>query len=82
MARIADAAEMQIESPVHESVEDTHSSYHECMDSILEHIASGKRARVTIASHNATSCQRALECMDRLQIDPKEGSMSRTDSII
>lgn len=63
------AIEKGLPSPIHNSLQDTHDSYHKNLDYMLERHT---RCNVMIASHNQTSVERAIELMQTYGIKPED----------
>lgn len=63
------AAEQGRESPVRDTIEDTHASYNRNIELLML----DPNAEVMIASHNRESCENAAELMMKHGIDRKEG---------
>jgi proline dehydrogenase len=60
------------ESPIHDSLDDTHASYDRNMESVLKYIRNNKnRAEVMFATHNSRSVKFAVRCMQDWDI-PRE----------
>lgn len=55
------ALENQYESPVWDSIEDTHSCYNNVMNHVIDNIK--PESRCIVASHNVESCEMAIERM-------------------
>lgn len=68
VAERARAADAGVESPIHETLEDTHKCYNDMMKLVLDNI---DRSGIMIASHNADSCARAVVELERRGIDPQ-----------
>jgi proline dehydrogenase len=62
------AEDMGYDSPIHQTLEDTHECYDSAVSLLLEDIAAGSGAEVMVASHNQRSVQLATEAMTRLGI--------------
>ncbi len=57
------------ESPIHESLDDTHASYDRNVESVLEYIAKNNSgAEVMFATHNSRSVKFAVRCMADMNI--------------
>ena len=75
----ARAAAQGYPDPVHDTIEDTHANYHDVFDFVMnEIVAAGKdniekRGAVVVASHNQTSCERAIQRMSEHGIAPGDG---------
>jgi len=57
------------DSPIHDTIEDTHATYDGCVEMCLQAMARGEKVEVLIASHNQTSIEKALSEMDRLNLE-------------
>lgn len=60
------AKERGYESPIHETIQDTHNSYNEAVDFLIEHAAqkNGKNTEIMLATHNRDSIEKAIESMN------------------
>lgn len=56
------AAAMGYESPIWDTIEDTHSNYNKCLEAVLDQVAEHK-AEVMVASHNQASIERTVSGM-------------------
>jgi proline dehydrogenase len=73
VAERARAKELGQESPVHETLEDTHNGYDAAVEMLLtrEEVLSGAQpANVLVASHNQRSVERAIRVMERSGLEP------------
>ena len=59
------------ESPIWETLEDTHASYNKALTDIIERIGRKKDVEVMLATHNQDSVKLALDCMVTNKISPK-----------
>ena len=57
------AAEQGVESPVHETLEDTHKCYNEAMVHIIDNLK--ENSMLFIASHNADSVNMAKDLINK-----------------
>lgn len=68
-------------SPIHNSLEDTHRNYSDCLGVVLQEMkkkGDGKRnagVNVMVASHNQESCEHTLQLMKEYNIDPATGGV-------
>ncbi|CAM9371488.1 unnamed protein product [Laminaria digitata] len=67
------AKEEGYESPVYETIEETHANYDAAIAAVLEHMAAGNRAEVMIATHNQASIEHAISLMRKLGIRRRGG---------
>ncbi|CAM9487469.1 unnamed protein product [Ascophyllum nodosum] len=68
------AAKEGYDSPVFDTIEETHANYDAAVAMVLEHMARGaSRAEVMIATHNQASIERAIALMRDLGISREEG---------
>ncbi|KAF3443953.1 hypothetical protein FNV43_RR13643 [Rhamnella rubrinervis] len=49
------ASSLGYESPVHNTIQDTHSSYNDCASFMIERVANGDSSAVVLATHNVDS---------------------------
>jgi proline dehydrogenase len=64
-------------SPIHDTIEETHNSYDETVENLLEHaVKTDKRPEIMLASHNPESAQKAIHLMNKLGIDRREPVLS------
>ncbi|KAL3791618.1 hypothetical protein HJC23_012208 [Cyclotella cryptica] len=67
------AKSMNYSSPVHESIDDTHRCYDECIKILLQHRKEhGPGLEMMIASHNKQSIERTVQLMAELGLDSSE----------
>ena len=71
----ARAVEKGYESPVHETLQDTHISYNQCVANAVEKIAQKEKVEILIATHNQESVERTLDLMQRYKLDPKKSGV-------
>lgn len=63
-------------SPIHDSIEDTHKCYDDSVDFLLRHSAtSDKRIEIMCATHNQSSIEKAIDSMNRHNIDRKSSTI-------
>ncbi|CAM9685874.1 unnamed protein product, partial [Scytosiphon promiscuus] len=67
------AEEEGYESPVFDTIEETHASYDAAVTLVLEHMAAGNRAEVMMATHNQASIEHAIALMQKLGIRRQDG---------
>lgn len=65
------------ESPIHETIEDTHACYDESVDYLLHQskATTDRKVEMMLASHNQSSIEKAIETMDTLDIDPQDSTI-------
>ena len=63
------AEDSQKESPIWETIEETHSCYNSNLELLLNNL--GENDCVFIASHNGSSCELALQLMEQNKIGRK-----------
>ncbi|EPS60871.1 hypothetical protein M569_13930 [Genlisea aurea] len=63
------AAELGVDSPIHDSVENTHSCYNSCAAFLLEEVARGASGFVVLATHNVDSGKLAARKASELGIE-------------
>lgn len=61
------AAEQGVESPVWDTINDTHACYNECMDRIMDNL--DEHGMLFIASHNKDSVEKAKNIMESRGLD-------------
>lgn len=67
----ARAAERGSESPIQNTLSDTHQNYNSCLENVMEHAArGGGRMELMVASHNQHSVEAALTKMHSLNFRP------------
>jgi len=66
------AKELGLPDPIHNSLEDTHASYHSIIDMALENI---KTSSILVATHNEKSVEHTITKMQQMNIDPKTGGV-------
>jgi proline dehydrogenase len=66
------AAKNKTPSPLWDTIEETHRSYHYCVDLVFQHI---ERANIMVATHNQFSVEYATALMSKLKIDKKDGGV-------
>ncbi|KAG6553666.1 hypothetical protein Mapa_004580 [Marchantia paleacea] len=66
------AASVQAPSPIHNSIQDTHSCYNSCASIMLDRIASNESAALMLATHNADSGRFAAKKVIELGLDKKD----------
>lgn len=52
-------------SPIHDTIEDTHTCYEGALEVVLDAIAKGERVEVLVASHNQVSSKIAVKAVVR-----------------
>merc|ERR1712096_230578 len=70
------AETMGYDSPIHDTVEDTHACYHDVIDTIMQRdvVASNRsKANLLVASHNQQSIEYVLERMRQNGVSPSDG---------
>ncbi|CAN0136374.1 unnamed protein product [Discosporangium mesarthrocarpum] len=67
------ALEGGYDSPVWETIEDTHANFNAAVDMVLRHMAEGNRGEVMLATHNQDSIEHAIQRMETLGINKWEG---------
>jgi proline dehydrogenase len=69
------AQKLGLESPVHDTIEDTHQNYNDAVDFLLQHsVTSDKKLEIMCATHNQESVKKALEAMNRFGINGADES--------
>ena len=65
------AEEQEYPNPIHDSIENTHQSYNDAVDFLMEHASreNGKNTEVMLATHNRESIEKAIDCMHKYGID-------------
>lgn len=63
------AASQGVESPICDTIEDTHASYNACMQYILEHL--DDKSLLMIASHNQATIERGMALINQLGVKDK-----------
>jgi len=67
------AEEMSCQSPIHETIDDTHVSYDEAMEYLLRFYATNNaNLEVMCATHNQLSIKKTIALMSELNIDPQD----------
>ena len=70
------AEAMGYESPIHETLEDTHKCYNETAEMALrDRVDNDTKGEVMIASHNRESVELALDKVKELRLDPGSGAL-------
>ena len=71
------AESLGYESPVHDTIEDTHKCYNDSVEYLLEQsaIQKDRKVELMLASHNQNSIERAIDKMDELNIDPQASTI-------
>ncbi|KAF6251337.1 FAD-linked oxidoreductase-like protein [Scenedesmus sp. NREL 46B-D3] len=57
------------ESPIWDTIEDTHANYNKCLEAVLDEVAQ-QRAQVMVASHNQASVERTVAGMAERGLSP------------
>lgn len=73
------AKRQSIESPIHETMKDTHECYNNALDFLLHQSSRtepDRHVEVMCASHNQESIEKAIEAMHKYQIDKTSNTMS------
>ena len=70
------AKERGYESPIHETIQDTHDCYNSAVDFLLEHASAenGKSTELMLATHNRESIEKAIESMNKYGISRRAPS--------
>jgi proline dehydrogenase len=66
------AKDMGYESPIQETLDETHANYHKCVDLILDHI---EYADIMVASHNEKTVKYVVQRMQDLGIPVRGGGV-------
>jgi len=67
------AESLQYESPIHDTIEDTHNCYNNSVAYLLEEsVKTDRKIEVMLASHNQESIEKAIQKMCELNIDPQD----------
>ncbi|XP_047336020.1 proline dehydrogenase 2, mitochondrial-like [Impatiens glandulifera] len=66
------ASHLGSESPIHNSIEETHACFDDCTSFMLEKIAGGGRGAVVLASHNLVSGMKAASKATELGIERED----------
>jgi len=72
------AESLAYESPIHDTIEDTHACYDDSVEYLLRQSKASDKDRkveVMLASHNQGSIEKAIETMDHLDIDPQASTI-------
>lgn len=65
------AESLQYESPIHDTIEDTHKCYNDSVEYLLrKSVRTERKIELMVASHNQESIEKAIKVMDELNIDP------------
>lgn len=76
----ADAIKAGLQSPIHDSIEDTHTAYGAAVDFLLQEIAKrnvgNRRIELMCATHNQQSIEEAIKGMELYQIDKQSSAVS------
>lgn len=72
------AKEEGFPSPIHDSLENTHASYNETVEFLLQHASldNGKHTEVMLATHNRESIEKAIAAMDKYGISRSATTIS------
>lgn len=64
------------ESPIQDTIEDTHKCYNDSVEYLLRQSVTSKQLiEVMLASHNQESIEKAIKVMDELDIDPQASTI-------
>lgn len=70
------AESLGYESPIQETIEDTHNSYNNAVEYVLDQsIKTDRKVELMLASHNQGSIENAIRKMDELSIDPQASTI-------
>lgn len=69
------AKKLNIEDPIHETMENTHESYNNAIRLLLKEIKRNSKTSIMIATHNEESIVLASQIMSTLNIKPKSKSV-------
>ncbi|CDY70892.1 BnaA06g39660D, partial [Brassica napus] len=72
-ARLADS--LGHKSPIHDTIQNTHACYNDCMTFLMEKASNGSGFGVVLATHNADSGGLASKKASELNIDKKNGKI-------
>jgi proline dehydrogenase len=67
------AVELDLDDPIHATIEDTHINYNSCVKEMIQRIAQGESVEIMIASHNQKSVEHAIECMNAHKLSQDSG---------
>jgi proline dehydrogenase len=71
------ATTLNYPSPIHDTIDDTHTSYNGAVQFLLKHAKStGKRVELVVASHNQESVEKAIAAMNEIGIDRRGPTIS------
>lgn len=62
------------ESPIHDTIEDTHACYNDSVEYLLRQ-SRHHNVEMMLASHNQESIEKAIEIMNELHIDPQASTI-------
>lgn len=65
------------ESPIHDTIEDTHACYNDSVEFLLRESVTSedRKIELMLASHNQGSIEKAIQVMDELEIDPQASTI-------
>lgn len=70
------AESLQYESPIHDTIEDTHACYNDSVEYLLrKSVRTGRKVELMVASHNQESIEKAIKIMDEVNIDPSSSTI-------
>ncbi|KAL3130948.1 hypothetical protein ABBQ38_000271 [Trebouxia sp. C0009 RCD-2024] len=68
------ARELKFDSPIWDSLEETHANYNRCADELVK-MSRDEDAEVMIATHNQKSIERAVSLMHELEVQPQKSGV-------
>ena len=69
------AESLDLESPIHDTIEDTHTCYNDAVSFLLEKAKTHPSLELMLASHNQRSIELAIEAMNQHGIDRKSSTI-------
>ena len=70
------AESLGYESPIHDTIEDTHNCYNDSVEYLLDQSsATDRKVELMLASHNQESIEKAIRKMDEFNIDPQASTI-------
>jgi proline dehydrogenase len=69
------AADLGLNSPICDTIEETHENYNSCIDIFLRTRRPGSRASLMVASHNRASIEHCVTFMQKLGVDRANGGI-------
>ena len=70
------AKKLNIPSPIHDTIEDSHNCYNDAIELLLRHrVQQGPGLEVMVATHNKESVEKAVGLMSELGLEPEDESV-------